>query len=78
MVPVIGGSSVERYRRAHSGAQAIGQERGVAFIVEGSVRRPAQRICVSATVVRTADSRQMWPDEIDVALDEVVLELRNA
>jgi serine/threonine protein kinase/Flp pilus assembly protein TadD len=71
-VPVVGGSSVERYKHANPGAQAIGRELGVAFIVEGSIRRAAQRIRVNATVVRTADSRQMWSDEIDIPFDQVL------
>ncbi len=72
VVPVIAGSSVERYKRANAGAQAVGRELGVAFMVEGGVWRVAQRIRVSATVVRTADARQMWSDKIDAPFDQVV------
>jgi len=72
VVPVISGSSVERYKRSNPGAPAIGRELGVAFIVEGGVRRAGQRIRVNASVVRAIDSRQMWSDEIDVPFDQVV------
>ena len=76
VVPVIAGSSVERYKHANPGAQTIGRELGVAFIVEGGVRRAAQRIRVTATVVRASDSRQMWSDETEVPFDQV-LELQD-
>ena len=76
VVPVVSGPGVERYKHAHPGAPAIGRELGVAFIVEGSVRRAGKRIRVNATVVRAIDSRQMWSDEIDVPF-ELVLELQE-
>jgi len=72
VVPVISGSSVARYKHTNPGAPAIGRELGVAFIVEGGVRRAGQRIRVNATVVRAIDSRQMWSDEIDVPFDQVL------
>jgi len=76
VVPVIAGSSVERYKHANPGAQAIGRELGVAFIVEGRVRRAAERVRVNAALVRAADSRQMWTDQIDIPFDQV-LELQE-
>ena len=72
VVPVISGSGVDRYKHANPGPPTIGRELGVAFIVEGSVWRDAQRILVNATVVRAADSRHMWSDKIDAPCDQVV------
>jgi len=77
VVPVISGSSVERYKRASPGAETIGRELGVAFIVEGSFRRTAGRIRVNASFVRVSDARQMWSQETDLPFEDVLESQRS-
>jgi TolB-like protein/tetratricopeptide (TPR) repeat protein len=72
VVPVVAGSSVERYKHANPGALAIGRELDVAYIVEGGVARSGARIVVNTSVTRTADSRRMWSDKVDVPLEETL------
>jgi TolB-like protein len=64
-------SSVAKYKRAPAGAREIGADLGVAYILEGSVRRAGNRIRVSTTLVNTANSFHVWSEEIDGQLDDV-------
>ena len=64
-------TSVARYKGATAGAHEIGAELGVAYLLEGSVRRAGDRIRVSATLVNTADSFRVWSEDIDGKLDDV-------
>jgi TolB-like protein/Tfp pilus assembly protein PilF len=64
-------TSVSRYKGAPAGAREIGADLGVAYLLEGSVRRAGDRIRVSATLVNTADSFRVWSEEIDGKLDDV-------
>jgi eukaryotic-like serine/threonine-protein kinase len=71
LVPVVAGSSVERFRRANPAPRTIGRELGVKFLIEGSVRRAGGHLAVNVLLVNTADSRQMWSDKIDVPVGEI-------
>jgi eukaryotic-like serine/threonine-protein kinase len=64
-------TSAARYKAAPRSAREIGAELGVAYLVEGSVRRSADRIRVSATLVKTTDAFQVWSETIDAKLDDI-------
>lgn len=64
-------TSVARYKGSPKDAREIGKELGVAYLVEGSVRRAGDRIRVSATLVRSADAFQVWSETLDAQLDDV-------
>jgi TolB-like protein len=64
-------TSVARYKGSPKSAREIGAELGVAWLVEGSVRRAGDRIRVSATLVRAADEVRVWSEDIDATLDDV-------
>ncbi len=64
-------TSVMRYKGSARGAREIGAELGVAYLVEGSVRRAGDRIRVTATLVKTTDAFQLWSEEFDARLDDV-------
>lgn len=64
-------TSVERYRRTVLGAREIGAELGVAYLVEGSVRRAGDRIRVRVSLVHSADALQLWSDDVDATLDDI-------
>ena len=68
---VTAGSTVAKYRGASKGAREIGKELGVAYLLEGSVRRAGDRIRVSANLVRTADGVQAWAESMDARLDDI-------
>jgi TolB-like protein len=68
---VTAGSSVAKYRGVAKGAREIGKELGVAYLLEGSVRRAGDRIRVSANLVKTADGVQAWAESMDARLDDI-------
>ena len=64
-------SNVARFKGSAKGAREIGKELGVAYLLEGSVRRSGERIRISATLVKTADGFQVWSENIDAKLDDI-------
>ncbi len=59
----------------HSGravkAQDVGRELGVAFVVEGSVRRAGQRVRVSAQLIEAASGKHVWADRYDRDFEDI-------
>jgi len=68
---VTAASSVARYRNAPADPRQIGVELGVAFVLEGSVRRAGDRVRVSARLVKTTDGFRVWSDDIDARMDDI-------
>ena len=64
-------TSVAKYKGSTRGVQEIGIELGVAYLLEGSVRRISDRIRVNATLVKTADAFPVWSESIDARTDDV-------
>ncbi|MEE9598754.1 MAG: adenylate/guanylate cyclase domain-containing protein [Acidiferrobacterales bacterium] len=51
--------------------QDVGRELGVAYIVEGSVRRSGERIRVTAQLVETATGKHIWAERYDRDLEDI-------
>ena len=63
---VIGGSSVTSYRdAANRNLREIGQQLNVAHVLEGSVRRIANRMLVYVNLTDTRDGRSVWAERYD-------------
>src|SRR5262245_51602941 len=63
---VIGGSSVMSYRdAANRNLREIGQQLNVAYVLEGSVRRIANRMLVYVNVTDTRNGRSLWAERYD-------------
>jgi TolB-like protein/Tfp pilus assembly protein PilF len=63
---VIGGSSVMSYRdAANRNLREIGQQLNVAHVLEGSVRRIANRMVVHVNLTDTRDGRSVWAERYD-------------
>jgi TolB-like protein len=63
---VIGGSSVMSYRdAANRNLREIGQQLNVAYVLEGSVRRIANRMLVYVNLTDTRDGRSVWAERYD-------------
>ena len=73
---VIGGSSVIGYRdAANRNLREIGQQLNVAYVLEGSVRRVANRMFVSVNLTDTRDARSVWAERYDRTIaDSTVLQ----
>jgi len=73
---VIGGSSVTGYRdAANRNLREIGQQLNVAYVLEGSVRRVANRMLVNVNLTDTRDGRSLWAERYDRTIaDSTVLQ----
>jgi TolB-like protein len=57
---VIGRSSSFQFRGKNEGLHDIGRKLGVANILEGSVRREANRVRITAELIKAEDGFQLW------------------
>ena len=68
---VIARTSVIGYRKTEKSVATIGKELGVGTIVEGSVRRAANRIRVTVQVIDVATQEHLWTSKYDDDLDDI-------
>ncbi len=59
---VIGRSSVMRYKSTPHGIDQVGRELHVDYVVEGTVRKSAGRVRITARLLKVADQAQVWTD----------------
>jgi tetratricopeptide (TPR) repeat protein len=66
---VISRSSAASYRDAQKrDLREIGRQLGVAHVLEGRVRRTAERVLVNVSLVNTRDGTQLWADRYERTL----------
>ena len=63
--------SVARYSDRARDPQQIGTELGVAYLLDGSVRRAGDRVRVSAQLVDATTGRNVWSEDFDGSLEDV-------
>src|SRR5215475_1833195 len=68
---VIARNSSFAYKHKSLGAKQIAQELGVEYLIEGSVRKSAQQIRISAQLVEATSSKHIWAERYDLELTEV-------
>ena len=70
---VINSASVKNYRDASKrpSERAIGEALGVAYLVEGSVRREGDRVRINARLIQVPNERQVWAASYDRQLSDV-------
>ncbi len=70
---VISRSSVMSYRNAATrNLREIGLQLGVATVLEGSVRRAAERVLVNVALIDTRSGRQLWAERYDRTLADAL------
>jgi TolB-like protein len=69
---VAAASSSFALKRKSVDARAMGQELGVAWLVEGSVRMVGRRIRLTVHLVSTKDGYQRWSDTYERTIDDVL------
>jgi TolB-like protein/DNA-binding winged helix-turn-helix (wHTH) protein/Flp pilus assembly protein TadD len=81
---VIARTSVMHYKSSQENAEQIGRELGVQYVLEGSVRRDAERVRITAQLIRTGDQTRLWTKQFDRELQnllavqsEIALETAN-
>lgn len=62
---VIARTSSMAYKRTTKSVRQIGEELGVDYVVEGSVRREAGRVRVTAQLIRVRGQIHLWADNFD-------------
>jgi len=65
---VVGRTSVMALKGRGGDAAEIGRKLGVAYLLEGGVRRDAERARVTVRLVRAADGTTLWSERQDVEL----------
>ena len=68
---VIARTSVIGYKKTDKKVATIGRELGVGTVVEGSVRRAANRIRVTVQVIDVATEEHVWTAKYDDDLDDI-------
>jgi TolB-like protein/Tfp pilus assembly protein PilF len=73
---VIARTSAMQYRSTNKGIRQIGQELGVSYVLEGSLRRADSHVRVSAQLIQVSDQAQRWTGSYERDLRDV-LELQS-
>jgi len=68
---VIGRSSAFQFRDSKEDSRSIGTKLGVAYLLEGSVRKSGDMIRVSAELIDTADGSMQWSQRYDRAFKDL-------
>jgi TolB-like protein/DNA-binding winged helix-turn-helix (wHTH) protein len=69
---VIARTSVMRYKQNHGEVGKIGTELGVQYVLEGSVRRDAGKVRISAQLIQLKDQSDIWSHEYDRELSNLL------
>ncbi len=68
---VIARNSSFAYKQKPLDAKQIAQELGIEYLVEGSVRKSAQKIRISAQLVEATSAKHIWAERYDLELTQV-------
>jgi TolB-like protein/Tfp pilus assembly protein PilF len=69
---VVGRTSAMRYKASPRTIGEIGRELGVSYLLEGSVRRSADRVRVTARLVQIVDQTHVWTQSYDRTFDDIL------
>jgi TolB-like protein/Flp pilus assembly protein TadD len=70
-VAVIARNSAFHYKGQFPPARQVGEELGVEYLVEGSVRKSGNHIRVSAQLTETTEGKQLWAERYGRELEDV-------
>jgi tetratricopeptide (TPR) repeat protein len=66
-----------QYKRSRKGAMEIGRELGVDYLLEGSVRRDAGRVRITAQLVDVGSQTQLWAETYERSERDVLMLQRD-
>ena len=69
---VIARTSVMHYKHSQEQLDAIGRELGVQYVLEGSVRRDADNVRISAQLIQVRDQTPIWVRQYDRELSHLL------
>ncbi|MEE9117514.1 MAG: serine/threonine-protein kinase, partial [Calditrichia bacterium] len=70
---VIARTSSMHYKGRDVTIENIGQELGVGYILEGSVRRQGEQVRIAANLIRVDDQTQLWSKNFDGTMDDIFM-----
>ena len=68
---VIARNSTFTYKGAAVDVRAVGQELGVRYVLEGSVRRASNRVRITAQLIDAVDGKHIWAERYDRMLEDI-------
>ena len=68
---VISRTSTQHYKSAPENLREIGQELGVAHVVEGSVQKSGDSVRITVQLIKAANDSHMWADTFDRKLTDI-------
>ena len=71
LLGVIARTSAMRYKKTNKTINEIGRELGVAYVIEGGVRRAGSSVRISAQLIQVSDQTQLWGDSYTRDLSDV-------
>ncbi len=69
---VIARTSVMRYKASREPLDRLGRELGVQYVLEGSVRRDADKVRISAQLIQVRDQTHLWARQYDRELSSLL------
>lgn len=69
---VIARTSAMRYKHTKESVAQIGQELGVSYLLEGSVRLVGQRVRITAQLVQAGDQTHLWAESYERPLTDIL------
>jgi TolB-like protein/DNA-binding winged helix-turn-helix (wHTH) protein/Tfp pilus assembly protein PilF len=69
---VIARTSVMHYKHSQESIPAIGRDLGVQYVIEGSVRRDAKRVRITAQLIKVKDQTHLWARQYDRDLGNLI------
>lgn len=74
---VIARTTAMQYKASHKDVMQIGQELGVDYLLEGSVRRDATRVRITAQLVDVKSQTQLWAETYERDVRDVLMLQRD-
>src|SRR5439155_10021060 len=69
---VIARTSAMQYKKTQKGMDQIGRELGVAYVLEGSLRRAGDRVRISAQLIQVRDQTHLWAESYERDLRDIL------
>lgn len=74
---VIARTTAMQYKRSTKGVMQIGQELNVEYLLEGSIRRDAERVRITTQLVDVQSQTQLWTETYERELKDVLMLQRD-
>src|SRR5262245_18350028 len=69
---VIAFTTARQYKNTTKGIDQIGEELGVSFIVEGSLRRAGDRVRITAQLIQVSDQSHLWAEAYNRTVEDII------